>query len=382
MRRVAATIAASRSGASTVDVMRAAMAPAGARSPPSGRVSRTRMRGRDHRLERRAARRRNRSRARHARCLRAPTPLSRRRRAMRRHSAARHRAADLSVPASTSRRIAALAAASPPWRSLAFRLRNPEIRRVHVKRRRPRRSGTRTPSCARSSTSRRSRPRRARPTRAPIPAAASARASSSVSSECGTPTSWRRAPAGFVSGPSRLNAVRTPSSRRTGSGVPHRGMKRRRKEERDADSLERSFDDGRVRPDVDAERLVHVGAAALARDRPVAVLRHAQSGSRGHECRGGRDIERAGAIAAGAARVEDIVERPRQLHRIGAHRPRQADDLGRTLALHREADQQRGDLRRRRLAAHDRAHRLGGLIDRQVLAPHQFFQQRRNDHRS
>ena len=31
-----------------------------------------------------------------------------------------------------------------------------------------------------------------------------------------TPTSWRRAPAGFVTGPSRLNAVRTPISRRVG----------------------------------------------------------------------------------------------------------------------------------------------------------------------
>ena len=65
------------------------------------------------------------------------------------------------------------------------------------------------------------------------------------------------------------------------------------------------------------------------------------------------------------------------LARIVFARP---DDLGRTFALHREADEQRGDLRRRRIAAHDRAHRLGGLIDRQVLAPHQFFQQPGNIH--
>ena len=40
------------------------------------------------------------------------------------------------------------------------------------------------------------------------------RARSSVNSGRGTPTSWREAPAGFVSGPSRLKAVRTPSARR------------------------------------------------------------------------------------------------------------------------------------------------------------------------
>ncbi len=46
------------------------------------------------------------------------------------------------------------------------------------------------------------------------PSSSSARASSSVSSDRGTPTICRRAPAGLVSGPSRLNAVRMPSSRR------------------------------------------------------------------------------------------------------------------------------------------------------------------------
>ena len=49
------------------------------------------------------------------------------------------------------------------------------------------------------------------------PSSISARASSSVSSGRGTPTIWRVAPAGFVSGPSRLNAVRMPSSRRVGA---------------------------------------------------------------------------------------------------------------------------------------------------------------------
>ena len=46
------------------------------------------------------------------------------------------------------------------------------------------------------------------------PSSISERAISSVNSGRGTPTSWRVAPAGFVSGPSRLNAVRTPSALR------------------------------------------------------------------------------------------------------------------------------------------------------------------------
>ena len=81
------------------------------------------------------------------------------------------------------------------------------------------------------------------------PSSSSARASSSVSSGRGTPTSCRVAPAGLVSGPSRLNAVRTPSSLRVGAGVPHRRMKRRREEERDAGLVEAALDDGRRRRD-------------------------------------------------------------------------------------------------------------------------------------
>ena len=49
------------------------------------------------------------------------------------------------------------------------------------------------------------------------PSSRSERASRSVRSARGTPTTCRVAPAGFVSGPSRLNAVRTPISRRVGA---------------------------------------------------------------------------------------------------------------------------------------------------------------------
>ena len=62
-----------------------------------------------------------------------------------------------------------------------------------------------------------------------------------------------------------------------------------------------------------------------------------------------------GAIAAGAAGVEHVVVPPRDLHRVRAHRAREADDLRRPLAFHREADQQAGDLRRRGAPFHDLA---------------------------
>src|SRR5262245_22233574 len=53
----------------------------------------------------------------------------------------------------------------------------------------------------------------------------SARAISSVNSGLGTPTNWRVAPAGLVSGPSRLNAVLTPSALRAGPAWRIEGWK-------------------------------------------------------------------------------------------------------------------------------------------------------------
>jgi hypothetical protein len=77
--------------------------------------------------------------------------------------------------------------------------------------------------------------------------------------------------------------------------------------------------------------------------------------------------------AARAARVEQIVVPPRHLHRLRAHRPREADDLDRPLAFHREADEQRRDVRRRRAPFHHLGHRRGGFVRRQVLVSRQLF---------
>ena len=102
----------------------------------------------------------------------------------------------------------------------------------------------------------------------------SARAISSVSSGRGTPTICRRAPAGLVSGPSRLNAVRTPSSRRSAAGVPHRRVEGRREEEREA-GLGEAARSATARAGASMSTpsaSKHVGAAAVARHRAVAVL--------------------------------------------------------------------------------------------------------------
>ena len=70
-----------------------------------------------------------------------------------------------------------------------------------------------------------------------------------------------------------------------------------------------------------------------------------------------RDVDGAGAIAAGAARVEDLARPARQRHRVRAHRPRQADDLRPAARPSSQPDQQPRQLRRRGLPRHHELHR-------------------------
>ena len=76
---------------------------------------------------------------------------------------------------------------------------------------------------------------------------------------------------------------------------------------------------------------------------------------RGDERRRGRDVERAAAVAAGAAGVDDLGDGVRHGTRPRPHRLDGAGDLVRGLALHREGDEQRGDLALGELAVHDPA---------------------------
>jgi hypothetical protein len=70
----------------------------------------------------------------------------------------------------------------------------------------------------------------------------------------------------------------------------------------------------------------------------------------------------------------NVPDRSPQLNRIRSHGPGEANDFFRPLAFHRQAHQQGAHLSGRGFTAHDDRHRVGRLVDRQVLAPHQFFQ--------
>ena len=138
-----------------------------------------------------------------------------------------------------------------------------------------------------------------------------------------------------------------------------------------------ALDDGRRGRHADAERFEHVGAAGQARHRSIAVLGDANAARRDDERRARRDVERARAIAAGAARVEHALVTLRHLHGVRAHRAREADDFRRPLAFHGEPDQQPGDVRRRRAALHHFGHGRRGLIAREVFVPRQLVDERR-----
>ena len=152
-------------------------------------------------------------------------------------------------------------------------------------------------------------------------------------------------------------------------GVAHRRMEGGREEERDARLVEAAFDRRRRRGEVHAERLEQVRAAATARHRAVAVLGHLDAARRDDHGGQRRDVERMRPVAAGAASVEARRAGARQRHGVRPHRAREADDLRRTLALHRQPDQQARDLRGGGVARHHPLHGRGGLLLAQVLAP-------------
>ena len=114
-----------------------------------------------------------------------------------------------------------------------------------------------------------------------------------------------------------------------------------------------------------AERLEHVGRAALRRRRPRAVLAHRHPGA-GHDDRGHRrDVDRVAAVATGADDVDRpvalLVRRAARSSAAAEHGVEQAGQLLGRLALgpqgHDEADQ----LGRRGVAGEDRRHRRAGL---------------------
>ena len=160
------------------------------------------------------------------------------------------------------------------------------------------------------------------------------------------------------------------------SGVTHRRVERRREKESDAGLGKTPLHDGRRSRHADAQRFIDVRAARFARCGSIAVLRHPNA-ARGDHDRGARgNVEGAGSIAPGSARVEQVVVPLRHLHRMRPHRARESHDFRRTLAFHRQADQQAGDVRRRRAALHDLAHGGCRFVRGQILMPSELVDQR------
>ncbi len=165
-----------------------------------------------------------------------------------------------------------------------------------------------------------------------------------------------------------------------GRRVAHRGMVRGGEHEAEAELVDRLRDPLRGLLEAEAELLEHVRRAGRRRDGAIAVLRDAGPGRRRHDRGRRRDVERAGAVAAGAGGVDQVVAlRPHGQdvlpHRLGA-----AGDLVGRLALEAERDEEAADLGLRRLAAHDLAHHLAAARPPELL-PVQEVGERLLDHR-
>ena len=136
-----------------------------------------------------------------------------------------------------------------------------------------------------------------------------------------TPSAWYFAPAGLVSGPSMLNTVRTPISRR---GTPAKRMAGWKSganmKPMPASSMHRATPLGR-QVDLDAERLEDVGRAAHRRGGAVAVLGDARAAGRGDDQRDSVEMLNVPrAVAAGPARVDAVCAVDADRRRQRAHR--------------------------------------------------------------
>ena len=136
---------------------------------------------------------------------------------------------------------------------------------------------------------------------------------------------------------------------------------------------------GGIESDVDAERLEHVGAATPAGGRPVAVLRHRDPGPSRHQRGRGRDVERARAVAAGAAGV-DASRRQVEWRRMRPHRFDKPRHLLHRLAPGPERDQETGNLRRGGLTGHHLVHNGACMLPTERCALQELLDRLRGRH--
>ena len=121
-----------------------------------------------------------------------------------------------------------------------------------------------------------------------------------------TPTTWRVAQAGLASGPRKLNIVATPSSRRTGAAKRIAGWKRGAKQKADPGLVDAPANTLGAEVDDDAEGLEHVGRPGERRRCTAAVLADDRPGAGDDEGAESRDVDRAAAVPAGPAGVDDL----------------------------------------------------------------------------
>ena len=108
----------------------------------------------------------------------------------------------------------------------------------------------------------------------------------------------------------------------------HRRMVGGGKAEGEAEVGEAGGREGRGSIDANPEPLEDVGRAGAARDGPVAMLCHRQTGPRHDDRRGGGDVERARPVATGAAGVGDDRQGMRHTHHPAAEGRGDAGDFG------------------------------------------------------
>ncbi len=111
----------------------------------------------------------------------------------------------------------------------------------------------------------------------------------------------------------------------------------------------------------------HVGGAGLRRQRAIAVLGDRHAGAGDDERGAGRDVERAGGVAAGADHVDRVGRRFHAQH-LGAHGGDRAGDLVDGFAAHAQRHQQRAHLRGRRFARHHAVEGAGCFRAREARA--------------
>ena len=104
------------------------------------------------------------------------------------------------------------------------------------------------------------------------------------------------------------------------SHVPHRRVMSGSEEEPDPAFVDAGGDLGGQKLHLGAERRQHVGAAAFRRGGAIAVLGDPGAGCRGHERRGGGDVEGVRAVASGAASVDEPIEPHFHPHGARPHR--------------------------------------------------------------